>query len=616
MISGLNNHGNAQQQQAPSNPSGTAAPASPQASSSGTGGLFSGRGRPFMGSAQQSEALQKTVQVANDWMKSNAAESVSVIAVDGQANELLMGAVAIVLPYADNSGKNWLVSATLMVEATMATGVNMSRDYNYGSRNYDVPAMPSDAFTQHYLTKVRDVVMSRSAVGYTYLHAGHILVPRETSYENLTVINGLIQASTEAIANAIEFTCNEIVREMPTISQLLEGRSLASRLDFNPAPHTGLNGLPVRSELAATLSTRNNGGNLDVLNNGNNQPILTVHGFIDVLYTDMDQMERQQLAMAPMLAYQRFIGQYVITDVVSPNGAYGIETMFQSIFIAMQFSEGNNWWASFSNAHASNRNRDIGCLPLDLTGPEGLQQPAIDTRAANFDDAQFYRYMGTMFKPGLSFAMDIEDAGHIAWLGALLRNANPGTKEHLMLVRGAHRFTNGMFPLDFNQPFMRDEGRRTLLGYLPDSNGVLRDVRCYDDYLTMLTKFGANDIGLVRTFDQTTTPVSGQPDEVRIVERKAIVERAAGTDVRYIGKAERYVFNDAFLTTYANACIAANLRVQPSNTYAVNHSGPQRRTSNSYQGNMMQGHQAFFQSTGGNDQASLFGRAPATGWNM
>lgn len=619
MISGLSPNANANAQANASHTNtGSAAqqpPASqpqPQAT-----GLFGARGRPFLGSAHQSEALQKTVAVAADWMKSNNATDVSIVAIDGQANDLLMGAVAIALPYTDTAGKKWLVTTTLMIEATMAPGADLNRDISYASRNYVVTAMPSDAFTPHYIQKVSAQVKARHPADYTFLHAGHMLVPRETSYENLEVLHNLIQASTEAIANAIEFTCNELVREMPTITELVSGRMLTSKLDFNPAVHIGLNGLPVRSEMAATLSSRSQGENLDVLNNGNNQPILTVHGFVDVLYTDMDPVEQQAAAMNPQLAFRRFVGQYVISDVVAPTGAYGQETLFQSVFTAMQFGESSNWWMGFSNAHAGNRNRDIGSLPLELQGPEGLQQPAIDTRAANFDDTSFYRYMQAMFKPGLMIAMDIEDAGHLAWLSAILRNAVPGTKEHRMLVGAAHRFTNKQFPLDFNAPFTRNEGRRTLLGYYPDQNGTRKDIRCFDDYLTMLTKFGATDIGLVRLFDQTTVASATQPEDVRIVERKTIVERGVGTDVRYVGKAERHVFTEQFLSVYAAACTAAGLRIQPSNSITINHSGPVRRGGGAYSGQLNQGGAQFFnQGTTSNGQPAFGGSTPSTGWSF
>lgn len=614
MISGLSNTPAQQPQQAQQ--AATGAPQQPSPAAQSTG-LFGARGRPFLGAAHQSEALQKTVAVTTEWMKANNATDVGVIAVDGQANDLLMGAVAIALPYTDTTGKKWLVTTTLMIEATMAPGADLNRDMSYASRNYVITAMPSDAFTPHYIKKVSTNVKARYAADYTFLHAGHILVPRETSYENLEVLHNLIQSASEAIANAIEFTCNELVRDMPTITELVSGRTLTSKLDFNPATHVGLNGLPVRSEMAATLSTRSQGENLDVLNNGNNQPILTVHGFVDVLYTDMDAVEQQAAAMNPQLAFRRFVGQYVISDVVAPNGAYGQETLFQSVFTAMQFGENSNWWMGFSNAHGGNRGRDIGCLPLELTGPEGLQQPAIDTRAANFDDTAFYRYMQAMFKPGLMIAMDIEDAGHLAWLSAILRNAQPGTKEHRMLVGAAHRFTNKEFPLDFNAPFTRNEGRRTLLGYYPDQNGTRKDIRCYDDYLTMLTKFGATDIGLVRMFDQTTVASASQPEDVRIADRKVIVERGVGTDVRYVGKAERHVFTEQFLSVYAAACTRAGLRIQPSNTITINHSGPVRRGGGAYNGQLHQGGAQFFnQGTTANGQPMFGGATPSTGWSF
>lgn len=574
---------------------------------------------PWFGSARHSEQLNQVAAHVNEWLKGVGAEGLIVTTVDASVNKLGMGAVCLSYPFETSGGEHLLFTYTILIEATKIPGLDNDREYMWQQQRLAVPTVPTDVFNDRYLAKVGTLVLGRAQKGYKFVHAGFTMIPTEVNTENKSQVAMIAQMGTEAIGTIIEVVTGDAVREVQTIKELIQGKTLQVKLDYEPAPHKSATGMPIRSDLAVTVTGREIVDQNDPFGT-NSHAYLTTHGFVDVAFFAIEDSERYQLAMNPALQAQRYQAQYVITDIQSHDEVWSIETLLFALFNTLHLADQNNWMATFHPRHGSvGQMRDVGMLPVDLEPINGTPQAPIDTKSAAFDDNQFWRLMGMLFRPGLGIAIDIDDAGSLGWIGSIFKQASViGSKEYNAIVMAANRFTDGHFPLNFNQPIIRNDGRRTLLGYYTDRNNNEQDVRRWADYLTLLTKFGTTELGMVREFDASTTPLSNEPAEVRAVKQKQIIEKAIGSNVRYTSAANRHSIADVFLTTFGLACTNANLRIGSSNTIYHNFGGVGRRTSSGFNGFVTAGNNGFFQQNVQQGGQNFFGNTPnaGTAWSL
>lgn len=593
---------------------GAAAHSQPQGQPSG-GTLF-GRTQAFIGTARNNQQLTQTVKAVQDWLNDvDSKKLMRVMSIDASMMDLGIGVVTLTYPFQSSQNKKFLVTFMLLIEST-APSIGMTREWSYNDpamynqrRSVHLPITAGTLVDDVFCRKVASMVTMKAEAGFSYLNAGMAVIPKEVDLEkDVNLVAQVAQMGTEAISTIITLATGDKVREIATAVTMTNGKDLNLQLDFEPQPLMSMTRQPIRNELAITLSGRDKmppqmqtdpwyTPNQDQYSNV--RPYVTTNGFLDLAYYALTDGERMGMGMNQMGLSQRWQASYVITNVTSHDETWSIDTLLLSLYTSLHLADQNNWMLAFSPRHASvNQLRDIGMLPLDLDERAG-PQPPVDTRSPSFDDMTFARYMSVMMRPGLGISIDVEKAGPMSWIGAIVAGAAVvGSPSYMAFIASAHAFTDGKFPLTWNEPIIRSDNRTTLLGNVPGPNGSPVDVRVYADYLTQLTKQGQTNMHKVREFDATTVPNNTEQPQLRLAKARDLVEEIVGKSVRYTDVADRYSFSTNFLTAFAAAVAAAGMRIQPSSQQFMSF-GAGRRTSGMDTGYVNSATNSFFQFGGG-----------------
>jgi len=562
-------------------------------------------GSSFFGNISNNPTIIRAVDIMRNWLAEVGEKNLEVVPIDGATYGLRMSGIALTYPWqsATKNAQLYLTQFILFEETLPERGKTQVVDV--GGQQQQLVVTADDWVTGEFLGRLAEVVkINVKNPSAEITTVGFDIVNRQiTANVNETAIySRMVQMAGESFAHYIEYGLGEKAREKNSLKEILSQRFLSLNIDTSGMPEFDYQDQPVRNDFTMTVSAkenRNTDPNAGLFDTGV-IPMTSTSGYIDVAYFDMTEAERmnyqygQQFGTNPA-QFQRFTATAVITDIQSLRGIWDIDSIVNALLSVVALTQDNQWAAllqrRFSNSSGA-RLRDVGYLALEVD-PE---HKVIDTGSTAYDEYTHMRTINTLFRSKFDFAIDLPRKSVYGYFRQLLRGSvDANSPSYRALIKALNEYTNGYFPLNFNQEILGLEKRPVLLGsYAHGAHGASRhDLRDYQDYLTVLTQIGTTDINTVKEFDSALAGDDGRDLSVRTNTVLNVIERIAG-EVNLTGKGDRYLFNPVFMQTLVSACKQAGVNIQTRTLGAMNTSSSNRRTTEMFSGSFsMQGQNIF-----------------------
>nr|8IGG_A Chain A, Chimallin [Pseudomonas phage 201phi2-1]8IGG_B Chain B, Chimallin [Pseudomonas phage 201phi2-1]8IGG_C Chain C, Chimallin [Pseudomonas phage 201phi2-1]8IGG_E Chain E, Chimallin [Pseudomonas phage 201phi2-1] len=384
-----------------------------------------------------------------------------------------------------------------------------------------------------------------------------------------------------------------------------QGETLAAKVDIRTQPLHDTVGNPIRADIVVTTQRVRRNGQQENEFYETDVKLNQVAMFTNLERTPQAQAQtlfpnQQQVATpAPWVA------SVVITDVRNADGiqANTPEMYWFALSNAFRSTHGHAWARPFLPMTGVAKDmKDIGAL-----GWMSALRNRIDTKAANFDDAQFGQLMLSQVQPNPVFQIDLNRMGETAQMDSLQLDAAGGPnaqKAAATIIRQINNLGGGGFERFFDhttQPILERTGQVIDLGNWFDGDEK-RDRRDLDN-LAALNAAEGNENEFWGFYGAQLNP-NLHPD-LRNRQSRNYDRQYLGSTVTYTGKAERCTYNAKFIEALDRYLAEAGLQITMDNTSVLN-SG-QRFMGNSVIGNNMvsgqaQVHSAYAGTQGFNTQ--------------
>lgn len=443
----------------------------------------------------------------------------------------------------------------------------------------EVLRVPGDAYDAKYVTRVQEMV-SKAFPQCTTINAGAMMVSSLLNVNDEGIVHRLLQNASFAIATELTTSSNQF--SDLNLSTARADKNLQVDVKFERRTLENAAGEPTRSDVSITFSSQgqNQSGEAESLNDSRREEIFgTANGFIDAVWAPMDNVQNSwgQAALTNTSMLPKFAARMVITDI-SPSRLGTLPAILLMYLQPMAIGEGATWFNAFlkrtigDNLNIGDFNYgDVGALNIQAnygaqpgSSPVG---PRVDMEGIDLQPQKFSEYMMQMFRPGLTFSVDVPVIGPQSWYMDVFRAAAGGDPNAInAIINAADVLTNGGFSRLYaasTEPMFVEPDNYVHLGYFEDRGGVRRDIREVD-HLFVLNALGEKDITRVvdwhNTFYQTNIDA-----RKRMADRKQIIDAVTGGKTTYTGFAQRVTpsrsFNNALVQAAFEAGLRANLNV-------------------------------------------------------
>lgn len=558
------------------------------------GGILGGNS--FFGNLTNNPTITRVTDIMRKWLGEVGESNLEIVPLDGASRGLRMSGIALSYPWSSaTAGKDLNLTFYILFEETLPERGNTHVMDIGGGQQQQVVVTADDWVTLDFLGKLSDVTrLGLKNPNAEIRTVGFDIINRQTSANpNETAVYArIVHLAGEAFAQYIEYILGEKAREKNSIKDILQGRSLSLNIDYSGIQAFDYQDQPVRNDWTMTMTAKEKQAPdaTTGLFDASMIPLTATSGFVDVTYYELTDAERMNLQFGQgqfgntASQYQRFSATAVITDIQSLRGIWEVDSIVNAFLSAVALTEGNQWAALFQRRFSNSsgaRLRDIGYLALEVDRDNGI----VDTSSTGYDEYQHMRTMNTLFRPRFDFAIDLPRKSVYGYFRQLLRGSlTVGSESYNAFVKALNEYTNGEFPLNFNQLIFQLDNRPVLLGNYPgrgNMGATRHDVRDYEDYLTILTQVGQTDLSTVKDFDAALAGVDGKSLEVRTNAVLNIIERMAG-EVTLTGKADRYNINPVFMETLVAATKRAGLSIQTRTVGTMVTGASNRRTENAF----------------------------------
>jgi hypothetical protein len=332
----------------------------------------------------------------------------------------------------------------------------------------------------------------------------------------------------------------------------------------------GVVGEPVRSDVLVAFSSKlrqdPSQQATNQMNMGTKETrISLLSGFIDTLYAPVAPVSNYNFYQPQQYAAptQRYVANLVVTDIIS---YYGYTTAMTLLWLATSIAirDDNNWVQAFRmtpNTEGVDLH-DIGALNIDANlenNPSGFGQ-RIDTKSDSFQLPQLGQLISSLYRPELLISLDVPECGEQTWYLSIFKEASVNNRHALdLLLQAANSLTNGNFGRYFtaDKPVFINPFNRVHLGYYTDKNGVKRDLRAID-YLAVSNYIGDKDPMRIRAWSDTFLR-KDIPLEIRLADRKALIDGLTQGNANFTGFAQRVTFSKDFMDALVRGCVDAGL---------------------------------------------------------
>lgn len=433
-----------------------------------------------------------------------------------------------------------------------------------------IKLVPADLYCPAYIAKVRDLVIDAHGTDASaFVDGTFSVIPAEAAHDDEGIIANLLYFAENAIEQiALGMSTDE---NRFNVSRLPKSARVKASVSYNGDSASTACGLPVRSDISiVAYGTDNTSADQKSLVGGvTNQQLTRVDAFVEI-----QKIEPTQPTYGQQPINRCFKPVVVVSRIESLTSAQTLEfTLFGMSTLAV--INDNRAWAAVFKSTAFKKEvdfKDIGAIgnkwaPLIGQPPVGK----IDTRSNNFSDADFIGLISQAFEEYPVFALDVAKGDELNWLNSTFVVAsnpqNPGYESaRRAIIDAANALTNGNFNKHFNgsnEPLFVYSGNQVHSGYFTTDGGVRHDIRELDN-LALENVYGVTDPATVLSWNQTFDNV-GEPIELRLAKRYAILEAIAGKGLRLKDFVVRLYINNNFIRALIAACVDAGLHITPEN---------------------------------------------------
>lgn len=502
------------------------------------------------------------------------AEDFRFVMLDADQDQVALSAI-LVTYFQSHQGKQAVGVYTLVVEGSSSNPLREKRVDNIYGRRVETDITAGDVFDEVMWERINGKVKSIYGSAVNVLNCDAMAIPVELDPENAVKIHELFFNAAGALFTIMDV---ELGKTQPPFCANWVDRDAQkyASLDYNPRPITNAVGLPVRSDLAITMTVSKSSGNQNDLHE-RSLMLSRIDGFVDLTYgaPDMQPVGYGQMVQGTQTYYPRFIITRADTgaaDAITP------ELHLLAISTASMLWSNRAWMAAFLPKYELPEDlklmRDFGAVgyEVNLTGDPQSPPQRIDTHADTFTTASLQQLIQTTVRDRLIISMDIEERGATSWLSGMYIGAAQGDPDaNRQLIKALDNLTDGNFSRIYNSrpnngQILRDDQNRIELGYWKAKNGELRDNRDFD-YLAVLNLLGHQDpkaiVNWAGTFDNLEIP-----REMRTEQRAQMIQNLSHMSFRPKGYARRLTWSPEALAALNEGCAAVGLIVSPKNISA------------------------------------------------
>lgn len=389
-----------------------------------------------------------------------------------------------------------------------------NNDRGFGGRQLEIDGVAGDVATKKMREeRVMSVVRNRYGVASDVYPAGVSVIPRELAATDEKQLYQVFADGIEAIHRTMDIVAGEVepfnLQDVPT------DMYVRAQVDINPPRLLDSTGLPIRSDIAISISAINRNNNEENRYDANEVPLVIADAYIDVIYAKPDQYQHPSQRTP-----QTYYANAVMTRIGNPDGAMMLEYVGLGIHGMSLLNADMGWVRVFRQKIArENSWRDIGAIGwesphLDLEMDEqtrGKPEPRqIDITSHNFSEGRWFQLMADAFHPGLIISIDVGETTGDSWLNSVLIEAAEGLDAaYDDVVAAFDNLTGNGFSKHFppGEELFSTDNNRIAKGYWTagDEKRPLDDL----DYLAALNIWGRNDAASVADWERTFNEKGG-----------------------------------------------------------------------------------------------------------
>lgn len=342
-------------------------------------------------------------------------------------------------------------------------------------------------------------------------------------------------------------------------------------IEFNGHGHVRMDqsGMPVRQDVAITLSTKAQSRRTNTINQGGEgEEILTVFGYTDFEYQDP---ELQRGHYDPRYEQPApYMPKFVITHIESQKYIMTPSLLLLAYMSVISINEDMGWAKTYAFQSPAKKSdgvnyNNIGMLNIlanNENNKTGFGEP-FDQHAAKSGATALTLFLNTTVSNSLLVAIDVPQCGPDTWFTGVLRHIASGSKGAKARLNDAiENLIDGPFD-DKGIPMFFEESNKIQGGYYLEGN-EMRDLREINSLLGIAAYVHSTNQSpqiirrYVHSLQNTAVPVDYRASEVEEILMEATSGRAVIKQYY-----ERLTFNGPFLEELLHA--ASNAGFTPIN---------------------------------------------------
>lgn len=497
----------------------------------------------------------------------------NILVLDNNQNKVTYSSI-LVCYREQYQGTNHIAVYSLMVESSGAplepNSINIP-----GTGQVEVDIVAGDIYlNKSYWQVLEKFVIDSFGVNALVHDAGCVIIAAECDVETESQFNRLLHNSTQACYAIMD---NKLggADEPFTLGEVGANDQMIARIDFSRQHDLNIVDLPVRADIAVTMSAQTQTDPQFGLQQS--RQLTRVTGYVDLMYQPAAQGQFQQnnlqVGMFPQqqqMLTQMYQARFVMTSIDTLTDAVSMELQLLALATALGPNRNMQWAGTYylnKGVGGDVDLKDLGATgyEVNLTGDPQAKPDRLNTRAAEFDNNAMRQLINMLIAPRMIYSLDIEEAGELSWIHqTYIAAANGDADANLAILQGANNLTMGHFQNLYNpaNPVCYDDQDRIHLGYYFDREGNRRDLREID-YVAILNLAGKTNPKLVEAWEDThrNTQV---PLEIRLAQRKTILQQLISSEIHVKGFARRVSFDSHFLEALSAAIEKSGLAIRPA----------------------------------------------------
>lgn len=525
-----------------------------------------------IGRSSTSEAMRKVLEQLDKIVASEPADSlISYKFVPLDSDKLNISALVVVgtlkNPGAD---QKHAMFHTLLLASTSRGAKSREMKVEGTSVPYEHLVLPTDGMDATMVKTITEA-LATTYPGYTLHSAEWTVIPTTLNLESEEAVRNIASNATTAVWTLL---ASEIGGAGWVIERDFKGTKSQLAIKFSDNHFTGLDGLPVRSDVVLELSevVGRGGSQQDWQFNGGetSDTLMQLNGFFDLTYDPAVAQDSYGFGETPVATAVNQLVTYkprfVVTNVDSPE-ACDLTLQLLGLATTQVLPMGNHHIGCLIEQHRSGeRNmeggvnlRDIGAIGLEvprmasgLPGTPNPERVRFPTASANLGDDTLATIIKTYVSGAdMQISLDVPEGGPSTWMTAVFAAAARGdSNAKNEIFAAADVLTGNRFTPIYttacggrmDDPVFDDNFIVNLGTYI--SKNSLRDIRDLD-YLAVLNLTGDSTMEVINNW--SNLQANANVDEnFRAMESRKILQNAYKS-LQFTGRARRVTFYNLFL---------------------------------------------------------------------